>query len=57
MNITVTKVLRELEKNYGWENMNIKNDQEWFVKELIKDTLKIVDEQLIRHKNISIKKK
>jgi hypothetical protein len=57
MNITVTKVLRELEKNYGWENMNIKNDQEWFVKELIKDTLKIVDEQLIMHKNISIKNK
>ena len=57
MNITVTKVLRELEKNYGWENMTIKNDQEWFVKELIKDTLKIVDEQLIRHKNISIKNK
>jgi hypothetical protein len=57
MNITVTKVLRELEKNYGWENMNIKNDQEWFVKELIKDTLKIVDEQLRMHKNISIKKK
>jgi uncharacterized protein (DUF2132 family) len=57
MNITVTKVLRELEKNYGWENMNIKNDQEWFVKELIKDTLKIVNEQLIMHKNISIKNK
>ena len=30
---------------------------EWFVKELINDTLKIVDEQLIRHKNISIKNK
>lgn len=56
MNITVTKVLRELEKSYGWENMNIKNDQEWFVKELIKDTLKIVDTELIKHKNISIKK-
>lgn len=57
MNITVTKVLRELEKSYGWENMNIKNDQEWFVKELIKDTLKIVDEQLRTHKNISINNK
>ena len=54
MNITVTKVLRELEKSYCWENMNIKNEQEWFVKELIKDTLKIVNEQLIRNKNISI---
>lgn len=57
MNITVTKVLRELEKSYGWENMNIKNEQEWFVKELIKDTLKIVDEQLRTHKNISINNK
>lgn len=57
MNITVTKVLRELEKSYGWENMNIKNDQEWFVKELIKDTLKVVDEQLRTHKNISINNK
>ena len=56
MNITVTKVLRELEKTYGWENMNIKNDQQWFVNELIKDVLKIVDTELIKHKNISIKK-
>ncbi len=56
MNITVTKVLRELEKTYGWENMNIKNEQEWFVKELIKDTLNVVDTELIKHKNISIKK-
>jgi hypothetical protein len=56
MKITVTKILRELEKNYGWENMNIGNDNDWFIKELIKDTLQIVDEQLIRHKNISIKK-
>jgi hypothetical protein len=41
-----------LEIKYGWQN--IKNN--WFVKEFIKDTLKVVDEQLIRHKNISIKK-
>jgi len=52
MNITVTKVLRELEKTYGWEN--IKNN--WFVKEFIKDILKVVDTELIKHKNISIKK-
>ncbi len=57
MNITTTKILRELEKNYGWENMNIKNEQEWFVKELIKDTLKIVDKELRMHKNISINNK
>ena len=56
MKITVNKILRELEKNYGWENMNIGNDKNWLVKALIKDTLEIVDEQLIRHKNISIKK-
>jgi len=55
MKITVTKILRELEKNYGWENLNCE-DKKWFVDGLIKDTLEIVDEQLIRHKNISIKK-
>ena len=52
MNITVTKVLRELEKKYGWQNI----ENNWFVKEFIKDTLKIVDTELIKHKNISIKK-
>jgi hypothetical protein len=52
MNITVTKVLRELDKNYGWENI----ETNWFVKEFIKDILKVVDTELIKHKNISIKK-
>ncbi len=52
MNITITKVLKELEKTYGWENI----ENNWFVKEFIKDILKVVDTELIKHKNISIKK-
>jgi hypothetical protein len=56
MNITVNKIKRELQKKYGWENLDCE-DKKWFVDELIKDTLLIVDELLITHKNISIKKK
>jgi len=47
MKITVAKVQRELAKKYG----GIASDTE-----LIKAVLIIVDEQLIIHKNITIKK-
>lgn len=56
MNITVAKIKRELEKDYGWENLKCE-DKKWFVDGLISDTLKIVDEILRTHKNISIKNK
>jgi len=60
MKLTVEKVIRELEKKHGWENLDndceeLGNDK-WFVKELIKDTIKIINDELIKHKNISIKK-
>lgn len=45
MKLTVAAVKKELEKNYGWENL--KNEsQKWFIDGLIQDTLKIVDEKL-----------
>jgi hypothetical protein len=56
MKITVSKVLRELKKKHGWDNMNIKNDNSWFVKYLIKDTIDVINDELLKHKNISIKK-
>ena len=56
MNITVAKVLRELKNKHGWENMDIKNDNKWFVYELIKDTICIINDELIKYKNISIRK-
>ena len=56
MNITVTKVKRELKEKYNWKYLG-SEQMEIFVNELIKDTLKVVDEQLIRQKNISILKK
>lgn len=56
MNITVTKIKRELKKQYGWENLD-NEEQKWFIDGLIKDVLSIMDEELIVHKNISIKKK
>lgn len=56
MNITVNKIKRELQKQYGWDNLE-NNSQKWFVDGLIKDTLAIVDEQLRMHKGITIKKK
>jgi len=51
MKITAARVILELEKNYGWKNLNI-TDRDWF---MIRDTLKIVDEQLKKDKGISIK--
>jgi|GEM_PF-4439693 len=51
MNITVTKIKRELKAKYGWDNLDNESQQR-----LIKDTLSIVDEQLRGYKNISIKK-
>lgn len=57
MNITLTKVKRRLEKDYGWNNMNFDGDNQWFVDNLIKDTLKVVDDELKLHKGISIKNK
>ena len=48
MNITVTKIKRELKKNHGWDNLD-NEEQKWFVDGLIKDTLAIVDEQLRKH--------
>jgi uncharacterized protein YktB (UPF0637 family) len=55
MKITVTKIKKKLVEDYGWSNMNIKENQ-WFIDELIKDTLKIIDNELKTHKGISIKK-
>lgn len=55
MKITVTKVIRELEEKHGW---SFETDAEEFEFQslLIKDTLKIVDEILRTHKNITILK-
>lgn len=51
MKITATKVIRELEENHGWKD--IKSHP--FLEDLVRDMLKVVDKELIKHKNISIK--
>jgi hypothetical protein len=56
MNITVTKVLRELKNKHGWQNMNIDNNNKWFIEHLIKDTIDVINDELIKYKNIKIKK-
>lgn len=56
MNITVTKIKRELQKKQGWYNLDAEEHKD-FVEELIKDTIDLIDNELIRLKNISIKKK
>jgi len=48
MKITVTKVIRELQENHGWDGIHIDD-------RLIKDVLKIIDQKLKYHKGISIK--
>jgi hypothetical protein len=54
MKITAKKIKRELEKNYGWSNMNVEENS-FMINELIKDTLKIINDLLVMHKGISIK--
>ena len=51
MKITVTKVIRELEEKHGWNTV-----KEYDQISLIHDVLKVVDEILIRQKNITILK-
>ena len=51
MKITVTKIQRELEKNKRWDKDYLEFT---YAKDLIKDTLKIVDEILRANKNITI---
>lgn len=55
MKITKTKIKKELEKNYGWRDLTKKDDNLNMIDELISDTLKVVDDILMREKGISIK--
>ena len=52
MKITVSKIKKELAKQHGWENLE---DNKNLVNPLLKDTLSIINEILIYHKNIRIK--
>ena len=56
MNITVTKIKKELKEKYGWQFLG-SGQMEESINDIIKDTLKIVDEKLRMHKNISINNK
>jgi hypothetical protein len=51
MKITVTKIIRELEEKHGWNTI-----KEYEQISLIYDVLKVVEEILIRQKNITILK-
>jgi hypothetical protein len=55
MKITLSKVKLELEEKHGWKNLNCEQNK-WFVDGLIKDTISVINDELIKHKNISIKK-
>jgi len=50
MNITTEKVLNKLEKNYGWENLH-----DEVRKDIIKDTISVINDILKFQKGISIK--
>ena len=54
MKITVTNIKKILEKEYGWDDRTLMH-YEWIVDTILKDTLKIIDDKLKYHKNISIK--
>lgn len=52
MKITVTKIIRELEKK-GWDAEYL---QGIYVTDLIKDVRTVIDNELLKHKNLTIKK-
>jgi hypothetical protein len=52
MKITVTKIKRELEKNYGWDTEYL---QGIYISDLIKDVRTVIDNELLKHKNLTIK--
>lgn len=54
MKITAKKVKKSLEKDYGWDNLN-KEPHKFLVNEIIEDVISIIDNELKRLKNISIK--
>jgi hypothetical protein len=54
MKITATKVIQELQEEYGWDKSNLEQHK-WIVTPLVKDVLKIIDQKLKEHKGISIK--
>jgi len=53
MKITTTKIIRELEKK-GWDDYDL--NESIVVKEIVRDTLDIIDEILKEQKGITIKK-
>jgi hypothetical protein len=55
MNLTVTKIAKELEP-YGYEYI-LHGEHRQLMLDIIKDTLSIIDNKLIKHKGISIKGK
>ena len=48
MKITKTKIKKELEKNYGWRDLTRPDPNYAMIDELISDTLKVVNEILIK---------
>ena len=54
MRITVTRVVRELQENYGWF-ANSPDKDLFIIAGIVKDTLEIVDKELKKEKGISIK--
>ena len=56
MKITTAKVLRELQEKHNWHVYpTLDKYEQDIVKDAIKDTIKVIDELLKQHKNITIK--
>ena len=55
MKITLSKVKRELANKHGWSSLE-REEKKWFIDHLIKDTISVINDELIKYKNISIKK-
>jgi hypothetical protein len=55
MKITVTKIKKKMAENYGWSELSMKT-YDTIITQVVKDTLNIINDDLIKRKNISIKK-
>jgi hypothetical protein len=47
MNISVEKIKKELQKNYGWDNLDC-DDKEFFIEELIKDIIDVLNNKIMK---------
>ncbi len=56
MKITVAQVIKKLKEDYKYDDMYSLSAYDDYIKDIVRDTISIIDKKLKAHKNITIKK-